>query len=79
MRTIDAELRAALAPFLRTASTLTLAQRQAWLDELRRDAPTVATQVERLLAPAGEEAPPARGYGFLARLSWGANTAYSAS
>lgn len=41
----------ALQPLLDRAEALACHERCAWLAELRRDCPTVANELERLLAP----------------------------
>ncbi len=41
----------ALQPLVDRADELDCHERHAWLTELRRDCPTVASELERLLAP----------------------------
>jgi len=41
----------ALHPLVDRAETLDSHERRAWLTELRRDCPTIAKELERLLAP----------------------------
>jgi hypothetical protein len=60
----------AIEPLLATARRMDWPERQAWLDDLRTDAPTLIAEVERILArrsadasPTADATPPA---GFLA-------------